>query len=258
MTNGTAKVEIGQWLSAGWKMYASHWQTWTKMGVVSVGPVILPLIGCYVGYFGIFASLMPSFTPGPYGPVYQAPSGPPMWAIGVMALSGLLLFVASFWSMYCQIGMWKAALKTARGGTPEMSDLWGNGSLFGKVFVAQFVVWLLTMVGFMLCCIPGFIVLGWYHYVMVLTVDKNLSLGDAMATSKNTTAGQLPMYILWSFVVGLCVSVGSYACCVGIVATMGLQFTMGAAAYRAAFEGVNWGPQPVGYPPPAAPPPAAY
>ena len=259
MNGAVVKVEIGPWVNAGWKMFTSHWQTWVKMACLAFLPMIIPMIGVVVGYFGVIASLIPHVAFDPYGQPYpQMSAGVPVWAFTILGGSMLLAMLAGFISLYFGIGMWKAALKQARGGIPEMSDLRGNGHLFWKVFLAQLVVGLLTMVGIMLCYIPGFIVMAWYYYVIPLVIDKELGLGEAMERSKAVTSQQLLMFILWAFVVSILASLGAYVCYIGVVATIPLQFTMAAASYCASYEGANYGTPAPAYPPPAAPPSASY
>lgn len=253
------RVEIGAWVSAGWKMFTAHWKTWVKMGCITYLPLVFPMIGFMAGYFALIFSLVPRMGVDAYGnPVPVMPSGPPIWALSVLGISGLFLFVMGFVSMYFSIGMWKAALKQARGGVPEMSDLRGNGGIFWRVLGAVIVIQLLTTLGAMLCFIPAFIVMGWYYYVLPLVIDKNLSLGEAMTQSKAATSPQLMMFILWAIVVSILASLGSYACYIGLVASAPLHFLLAAVSYRATFEGVNWVQAPPAYPPPAAPPAASY
>jgi hypothetical protein len=74
------------------------------------------------------------------------------------------------------------------------------------------------------------------------------------------------MFILFAFVVQLIAQAGTYACCVGLLATWPLTFTMTVVAYRDCF-GVSgalsfkqassspqagYGPTPTTYAPPAA------
>jgi len=239
-TGSAAQVDIGGWVSQGWKMFSAHWGTWVKMSAITMLPVLPGLFAFIFGYVALLQSILPQ--PGQYG----GPSEPPTWIFAVWGIAYLVIIVGSFVSLYFQLGMWKAALKTARGGTPALSDLKGNGHLYFRTLGAAFVVGLLTMLGIFACYIGAFVVMGWYIYVQPLIVDRDLTIGDAMRTSKAAVTGQLLMYILFAFVVGILQQIGAYACLIGIIATFPLHFTIHAVAYTRTFDQ------------PAAPPAAAF
>lgn len=229
MQTGTKPaVDIGGWITTGWNLFTASWGTWVKMGTIVMLPIIPGIIGFIVAYVVMIQSILP--TPGMYGQPPQPPEAP-FAALGLFGASYLFLFIGSFVSMYFQIGFWKAAIKTARGGTPALSDLKGNGHLYLRVLGATIVVQLCVMLGIFACYIGAFVVMGWYLFVMPLLIDKDLSIGEAMRQSKAMTAGQMLMYILFAFVVGIVSQLGVYFCIVGVVATIPLHYLVFAVAY---------------------------
>lgn len=222
-------VDIGGWISEGWKLFTANWGVWVKMSLI----VMLPVFPGIIAFFAAYVSLITSITsmvpqPGGYG---APPPEPPFAMFAIMGGGYLLLFIGQFVSLYFSIGFWKAALKTARGGTPALADLKGNGHLYLRVLGASLLVGLLTVLGVFACYIGAFVVMGWYLFVMPLLIDKDLSVGEAMRQSKEITAGQMLLYILFAFVVGIVSQLGAYACLVGIVATLPLHYLVFAVAY---------------------------
>ncbi|MBI2896646.1 MAG: hypothetical protein HYY06_24020 [Deltaproteobacteria bacterium] len=234
-------VDIGPWVSEGWKMFTAHWGTWVKMSLIMMLPVLFPMVGYIIGYIGFIQAMMP--RPTAYG-VYAGPPEFPAWVFVVWGLSALGAIIGALITSYFQIGMWKAALKQARGGTPEMSDMKGNGHLYGRIFLANLAIGFLTFLGLLACYIGAFVVMGWYLYAIPLIIDRDLSIGEAMRQSKAATSQNLLMFILYAFLVGLISQVGAYACLVGLFVTMPLKFTIDAVAYRQTFDGVRAGAAP--------------
>jgi hypothetical protein len=230
MQTGTKpSVDIGGWISAGWNLFTASWGTWVKMGVIVMLPIIPGIIGLIAGYVVMIKSMLP--TPGMYGG-YAQPPEVPFAALGMFGASYLFLIIGSFVSMYFQIGFWKAAIKTARGGTPALSDLKGNGHLYLRVLGASIVVQLFSMLlAIPTCGIGAFFVMGWYLFVIPLLIDKDLSIGEAMRQSKEMTAGQMLLYILFAFVVGILAQLGAYVCIVGVIASIPLHYLIFAVAY---------------------------
>ena len=250
MQTGTRpNVDIGGWISAGWNLFTPHWGTWVKMALIVMLPLFPGIIGYIVGYVSMLQSILP--RPGMYGG-YAEPE-PPIFALGVFGASVVFVFVGSFVSIYFQIGMWKAALKTARGGTPSLSDMKGNGHLYMRVLGGSIVVGLLTMLGVFACYIGAFVVMGWYLFVMPLLIDKDLTIGEALRQSKDMTTGQLLMFILFAFVTGIVSQLGAYFCLVGIVVTLPLHYLIFGHAYTRCFDAPAVAPA-APYPPAASAP----
>jgi hypothetical protein len=247
-------VDIGPWVTEGWKMFAGHWGTWSKMSVLVALPILFPMIGYFIGYFGFIFSILP--RPGEMGPYGGGPPQIPVWALTVWGVSAFLAILGSFVSAYFQIGMWKSALKQARGGTPDTGDLKGNGHLFGRVILASIVLGLLQLVGVFFCFVGQFVVLGWYFYTIPLIIDKDLPIGEAMRQSKAATSPQLLMYILFAYVTQVLAGLGAMLCLVGLVFSFPLKFTIEAVSYRQTFGGSP--PGPPAFPAPSGPGPITY
>jgi hypothetical protein len=164
-------------------------------------------------------------------------------------------------STYLVGGMYQTAFKQLRGEAISTRDLFSASDCFPTFLGAAILVGILVMIGALLCIIPAFIVAGALYFTLPLVVERRLSVGEAIQTSRDATRGDLFMFVLFALVVSLIAQAGSYLCYVGMLVTWPLQFTIGAIAYRDCF-GVPGARSFASKPTPphayGAPPPSGY
>jgi uncharacterized membrane protein len=243
------QVRFGEWISEGWKMFTEQWKAWvlnTFVYALICGTPMVVVIGGFYAY--IFTQISQQSSRSS-----QPPIGPEVLLTfyGVLfVVLFLTLFVAAFFTG----GMHKSAMKQLQGGTVELRDLFSGGSTYFPILISSILTTILTMVGMMLCVIPAFIVGGALFFTMPLIVERKLGAIDAMKASYELTKNNLLMFTLFAFVVQLIAQAGSYACYVGLLATIPLLFTITAIAYRDSFgvQGARY------FTPNAAPAPGNY
>jgi uncharacterized membrane protein len=251
------QVRFGEWISEGWKMFTEQWKAWVINTLVYVLICGTPIMVVIIGFYGYLISQMAQQT----SRSSQPPVGPAelltFYAI-LFAVMFFTIFVAAFFTS----GMHRSALKQLRGGKVELRDLFSGGSTYFPILISSILGAILTMVGAMLCLVPAFIVGGCLFFTVPLIVERKLGPIEAMKASYEYTKNNLLMFTLFAFVVQLIAQAGSYACYVGLLATIPLLFTITAVAYRDSFglEGAkyftpNAPPSPSGY---AQPFPDAY
>ena len=133
-----------------------------------------------------------------------------------------------------------------------------------QALTATVLVGIITLIGFMLCIIPGFIAGGAFLMTYPLIVDRKLSATAAMKTSLDVAQQNLFQFTLFALVISLIAGLGALACCVGLLITFPLFITTITCAYRDCFgiDGVvsndSYTPPPPpnygGYEPPPPPP----
>jgi uncharacterized membrane protein len=118
---------------------------------------------------------------------------------------------------YIMGGVVEVALRTARGETTTVGDVFGGGKYFGAYLVGSIVNALLVTLGFVLCIVPGVIVaLGICMYGQFI-VDRKLSGVDAIKASWELTKGHKVQLFIFGLL-ALLVSIAGYiACLVGFV-----------------------------------------
>jgi uncharacterized membrane protein len=91
-----------------------------------------------------------------------------------------LFFGALIWLV--QIGIYRAALKTTQGGTPDFQDLL-QGTNTGAYLITAIVTGLCIFVGFALCVIPGVLAAFFLALAPIDSLDKGSSVGEAFKSS---------------------------------------------------------------------------
>src|SRR5262245_16558852 len=226
MANGTIEIRIGDWIGEGWRMFVEQWQTWVLMSLTIFAILSVPIGGIFVLVFVVMAA------------VTAAAGGGPPDAAAVLLIY-LIVFVVSMFtaviSAYLSCGMYRAAFKQLRGGRIEVRDLFSGGDSFLSALGATILIAIISMIGFMLCIVPGYIVMGLYSFALPLIIERGMRATDAMRTSWEVGRQQMLMITVWTFLVHLIAQAGTYACYIGLLATYPLQFTMMAVAFRDCF-----------------------
>jgi uncharacterized membrane protein len=244
------QVRFGEWISEGWKMFTEQWKAWvvnTLVFVLICGTPMIIVVGGFYGY------LIMQISESTARRSSQPPIGPEALVTFYLIFFAVMFFTL-FIAAYFTGGMHKSALKQLRGGKVELRDLFSGGNTYLPILIASILTSILTMFGIVLCVIPAFIVAGALFFTVPLIVERRLGAIEAMKASYELTKNNLLMFTLFSFVVQLIAQAGSYACYVGLLATIPLLFTITAVAYRDTFglEGARY------FAPPAPPAPGGY
>lgn len=250
------EVRWGDWYNEGWYMFASQWQTWVLHSLVSLLILGVPLIILYA------LMIVPIIAAGSN----PNPELPPSFFIVLLLIYGWAIIGGSIISA----GTWYTAVKQLRGEKISVGDMFGGLSFVPRMLGATLLLGILSIIGVMLCILPGLAVIGLFIFTFPLMIERNLGVIEAMQTSFGLTKKNLLMFALFGFVTYLVGSMGAYACYIGLLATYPLMFCIFTIAYRdsfgvrgaARFSAQASGPQQVAapgyYPPPpsmSVPPP---
>jgi hypothetical protein len=164
-------------------------------------------------------------------------------------LFGIGVLVGWVLQAFFQAGFTRMYLTAARGGTPELGQVFSGGPRFFAMLGGMMLHLLIMVIGFAFFVVPGVILLlglGLYPYFIV---DRNMGPVEALKASWATTTGQkgsLFVLLLYGIGVGL---LGFLACCVGIMPAIAVV----SVAHAIVFTRLTGT---IGQPPVA--PPAAY
>lgn len=215
------KVRFGDWIGEGWNMFAEEWKVWVLNALVLSLVTVVPMIEIYVLMLVITAA--------------SAEGGGAGLGAAMLALIFVGAILLALLSTFLIGGMYHTAFKQLRGEPISTRDLFSAGDRFPSLLGAGILVGVLIMIGALLCIIPAFILAGALYFTFPLVVERRLSAGEAIQTSRDATRGDLFMFVLFALVVSLIAQAGSYLCYVGMLVTWPLQFTIGAIAYRDCF-----------------------
>ncbi|HWB09592.1 MAG TPA: hypothetical protein VG826_10220 [Pirellulales bacterium] len=134
---------------------------------------------------------------------------------------------------WLELGMAIYMLKTARGESAGIGDLFAGGPYWPAAILARFLYFLGIVVGSVLLIVPGIIVALMFSQYMYLIIDRREGPLDALGTSYRLTNGSKGhLFILGIAVIGVNM-LGFLACCVGIFPALGFVALMWAVAFLA-------------------------
>jgi uncharacterized membrane protein len=129
------------------------------------------------------------------------------------AVGGVFIFVNS----YIAGGICEFALKVARGQPASFGDVFSGGKYFGAMFVGWIGFSVAVGIGFLLLCVPGYIVeFGLWPFAFVI-VDQKLGGIDALKKAWAMTTGhKLSIFVFWLLSI-LVIIAGELACGIGVL-----------------------------------------
>lgn len=136
-------------------------------------------------------------------------------------------------------------LMSGAGGSPSYGDIsrsdvpFGGGAIAWPVIALMVGVWLIMIVWGLLLT-----------FAIPLSIDKGLSVGDAIKGSMNAVMGNLGGVIVLIILQGLVVIAGFLVFCVGLIVAMPVVYAATAIAYRQVFPPSPDGPTFSSAPPP--------
>jgi hypothetical protein len=136
-------------------------------------------------------------------------------------------------------GLYLLLLKLSRGQPAGIGDLFGGfGAPVLHLALAGIVVRILTMLGILLCILPGiYLSVAWILTVPII-VDRRLEFWSAMELSRRVVTQHWWLMFCLVIVAALINLGGLIACCVGIIAA----FPIGLGAFVYAYEDIFAGP----------------
>ncbi|MGH9754968.1 MAG: zinc-ribbon domain-containing protein [Blastocatellia bacterium] len=232
-----------EWIGEAWKLFTNNPGAWIGMtlttAIITIVLIVLPIAFILVP-MGIFAST-------------SSPDSALATAGFALLLIPLFLIVMLVVAAYLSSGMYRAAIRQARGETISVGDLFSGGDCFLRVLglmvllgITQFVIAFIFSVPGMIvealqplgstaANIPILIISGFIFFAIPLIVDRKAGVFEAISASIEATKSQWWMFAIFAFVLGLLFSIGAIVCGVGLLVTVPLYFTTAAIAYRDTF-----------------------
>jgi len=218
-----ATVRWGEWIGEGWQMFADRWPVWVGQMAIVFLAFSIPAVPLFLM---VITAMLRAWQTG----------GPPRLPEMFFPLASVMTIVGVLGGSFLLAGLHRTAFKQLRGQPISVRDLFSGGDAFLPVAGALIITGVLTVLGFSLCILPSFVVVGMLHFAPPLIIERGLGVGGAIRASYDATKANWFMFVLFVFVLRLLASIGGAAGYVGMVASLPLYFTITAIAYRDVFR----------------------
>jgi uncharacterized membrane protein len=147
------------------------------------------------------------------------------------AVGGAAVVFDTLVQVYLGIGEVQLILKLLRGEPATIGDLFGGGPRFAPVLGATILGWLMFFFGFLLCVIPGIILVLMFWPLYYLVIDGKTGVLESFSVASTITQGNKgTTFVLWLASLGIMI-VGVLALCVGVLFAAPLVSVVWATAY---------------------------
>jgi hypothetical protein len=206
------------------------------------GPWAAAILALVLIYAAVFCAANLVFTGTLMGPPY----GPGLSPLTGGQIMGIIASNLIQWIAYSALsgGAYYMGIKHIRGEQVAVNDLFSKLHLAPRIMFASFLMGLAMMAGFILCFIPGLIVMGLLMLTVPLIVDRDMGAVEALGESWNALKGDWLIAPIYLIVLAIVASIGVLACGVGVIFTYPLFFLGIAGVYRDFFLG-GWDPNPL-------------
>jgi hypothetical protein len=215
-------LDIGGCVSRGWELVKKNF--WPVVGINTLVIIVLIVIN---QLFGLFT------RPAMNGmmALHQISAG----AIAVLFLVSVIS--APIYSVF-SAGLFKYYLNLIRGENAGVGEAFsGFGPSIGQLLLLGLVQFILVMVGYVFCVIPGiYLAIAWY-FAVPLVIDKRLGFWEAMEVSRKQVGKHWFLVFAFLLVCGLVAAAGIIGCFIGIFVTMPISFAALMYAYETIFNG---------------------
>jgi hypothetical protein len=232
-----------EWIGHAWKLFTSDPGTWILM--LLTGFILFVLLT-------IPLSLIISFT-ALSGSDFEEPTpeaGLTAMPLGFLVILGFIYLLGIFFSSFLLSGLYRTAIKQARGQAITLSDLFSGRDCFLSVVGYQILIFIAFLSLYSIFYLPALLMPGieplsilaaylvyllfngLMFFALPLIVDRRASVLGAMKKSFELTRANLIMYTIFLLVVILLSAVGIFGCGIGLLVTVPFFITVPAVAYR--------------------------
>ncbi|TSD94645.1 hypothetical protein FOS14_20270 [Skermania sp. ID1734] len=214
---GTPQLSVGAALSYGWEKFKSNAGVW--VGITLIGVIISALVRWPFGGYGFSYSTDDNGFP-----------------VGSFVLSIVGLVVGFVVSTLIQAAFVRGALHEVDGNRPAFGSFFQFSNV-AQVLVASLLIGIASSIGFVLCIIPGIVVLFLTWYTLQFVLDQNQDAVTAIKSSFriiSENAGTLVLLGLACIALNI---LGAILLLVGLLVTGPITLIASTYAYRVLVNG---------------------
>ncbi len=143
--------------------------------------------------------------------------------------------------MPLMIGIIMLAINHSRGEQIDYRSIFNYYHLTGTLSLAAILIYIMTVIGFVLLILPGIYLSIAYVFTLPLIVDKNMTVWEAMEFSRKTVTKHWFKVFALMFLLSLIMGVGILALGIGLIWAVPLMFvTLYGLLYPFIFDGVDF------------------
>ena len=128
-------------------------------------------------------------------------------------------------------GLIRGALGVTEGREFKAAEVLKTENL-GPVVVTSLIVSVAASIGFLLCYLPGLVVVFVTQWSLYYVIDKGLAPMDAIRASIDLVKNNLTDTLIWYIVGGLVAGAGAIVCGVGLLVTLPIALLGGAFTFK--------------------------
>lgn len=224
-TGGGAPYRVGDAFGFGWNKFKAN-----------VGPILVVALVLFavlaviqILQFVVTGGSDTSFEIDPTtGQLESSDSG----LLGGSILASLFFGGLSFLvQMVIQSGIVKGALDLTRGKPIALGSMF-SGINWVQVIIASLILAVATMIGFVLCILPGFAVMFFTAFTLYFIIDKGMPAIDAIKASISFTLANAGTLIVFFLACIAAYVVGTLLCFVGLLVAIPVVVLAQAYTFR--------------------------
>ena len=113
-----------------------------------------------------------------------------------------------------------------------IGDIGRGFDVFIPAMLMGILVGAFEAIGFMLCILPGFVVMAWYLFAPAFVMDKRMDFWQAMEASRTLVQKYLFEFVLFILVQIIIIFLGLLCCVIGVLVALPVCMAATACAYR--------------------------
>lgn len=129
------------------------------------------------------------------------------------------------------VGFFLVVFEKIRGREVNIGDIAKGFNYFVPAVLSNILITVFTVIGFVFCIIPGFIIAALYLFTPAFILEQKLDFWEAMEASRKVVMQHLFELIIFVIILGLINLVGALLCGIGLVFTIPLTFAAMGLAY---------------------------
>jgi phage FluMu protein Com len=164
----------------------------------------------------------------------------------VIITSLAIQFIQQVFQLWLSLGLTKFMLNVARGGAPDVADIFKGGRYLLQGIAIYFLIFLGTFFGLLLLIVPGILLGLLWTYSITILIDREPGIIDSLRLSwQMSSVNMLNIFVMYLSLLGLGILGVCPGLCIGMLFTMSyglLLFAVGYLMMSGQLTAAQWTP----------------